>query len=108
MSMKIRLARTGSKNHPSYKIIATDSRMPRDGRCIEKLGTYNPLMARTSAERIKINLERIKYWLSKGAQVTDRVSRMLESSGVIDKKNRNNQIKGRPSKKALDRAQKNG
>ncbi|MFY9238827.1 MAG: 30S ribosomal protein S16 [Roseovarius sp.] len=105
MAMKIRLARGGSKKRPFYRIVASDSRMPRDGRFIEKLGTYNPLLPKDSEERVKMNMERIQYWLGEGAQPTDRVSRMLEAAGVIAKKDRNNPNKGTPGKKAQDRVE---
>ena len=105
MSMKIRLARGGSKKRPFYSIVATDSCNPRDGRFLEKLGTYNPLLAKDSEERVKMNMERIQYWLGEGAQPTDRVSRMLEAAGVIAKKDRNNPNKGTPGKKAQDRVE---
>ena len=105
MAMKIRLARGGSKKRPFYRIVAADSRMPRDGRYVEKLGTYNPLLAKDSEDRVKMNLERIQYWLGEGAQVTDRVSRMLEAAGVLEKKERNNPKKGTPGKKAQERVQ---
>ena len=105
MAMKIRLARGGSKKRPFYRIVAADSRMPRDGRYVEKLGTYNPLLPKDSEERVKMDLERVKYWLGEGAQVTDRVSRMLEAAGVMDKKERANPKKGEPGKKAQDRAE---
>ncbi len=105
MAMKIRLARGGSKKRPFYSIVAADSRMPRDGRFIEKLGTYNPLLPKDSEDRVKMNVERIQEWMSKGAQPTDRVSRMLEAAGVLDKKERNNPKKGTPGKAAQDRAE---
>ena len=105
MAMKIRLARGGSKKRPFYRIVAADSRMPRDGRYVEKLGTYNPLLPKDSEERVKMNVERVQYWLGQGAQVTDRVSRMLEAAGVLEKKERNNPTKGKPGQKAVDRAQ---
>ena len=104
MAMKIRLARGGSKKRPFYRIVAADSRMPRDGRYVEKLGTYNPLLPKDSEERVKMNVERVQYWLGQGAQVTDRVSRMLEAAGVLEKKERNNPTKGKPGQKAVDRA----
>ena len=104
MAVKIRLARGGSKKRPFYRIVAADSRMPRDGRFIEKLGTYNPLLAKDSEERVQMDVERIKYWMSHGAQPTDRVSRFLENAGVIEKKERNNPKKGTPGKAAQDRA----
>ena len=105
MAMKIRLARGGSKKRPFYRIVAADSRMPRDGRYVEKLGTYNPLLPKDSEERVKMNVERVQYWLGQGAQVTDRVSRMLEAAGVLEKKERNNPAKGKPGQKAVDRAE---
>ena len=86
MAMKIRLARGGSKKRPFYRIVAADSRMPRDGRFIEKLGTYNPLLPKDSEDRVKMDIERVQYWLSQGAQPTDRVARMLEAAGVKKKK----------------------
>ncbi|WP_299548715.1 30S ribosomal protein S16 [uncultured Tateyamaria sp.] len=105
MAMKIRLARGGSKKRPFYRIVAADSRMPRDGRYIEKLGTYNPLLPKDSEERVKMNMERIQYWLGEGAQPTDRISRMLEAAGVLEKKERNNPNKGEPGAKAKERAE---
>ncbi|MEL7253399.1 MAG: 30S ribosomal protein S16 [Pseudomonadota bacterium] len=105
MAMKIRLARGGSKKRPFYRIVAADSRMPRDGRFIEKLGTYNPLLPKDSEERVKMNMERVQYWISQGAQPTDRISRFLEAAGVAEKKDRNNPQKGEPGQKAKDRAE---
>ena len=106
MAMKIRLARGGSKKRPHYAIVATDSRMPRDGRFLEKLGTYNPLLPRDSEDRIKMDMERVQYWLGQGAQPTDRVARFLEAAGVKDKTERANLKKGEPGKAAKDRAEK--
>jgi small subunit ribosomal protein S16 len=103
--MKIRLARGGSKKRPHYAIVAADSRMPRDGRFIEKLGTYAPMLPKDSEDRVKMNMERVQYWMSKGAQPTDRVSRMLEAAGVIPKKDRANLKKGTPGKAAQARAE---
>ncbi len=105
MAMKIRLARGGSKKRPFYSIVAADSRMPRDGRFIEKLGTYNPLLPKDSEERVKMNVERVQYWMGQGAQPTDRVSRFLEAAGVVEKKERNNPKKGTPGAKAVERAE---
>ncbi|NOX74225.1 MAG: 30S ribosomal protein S16 [Alphaproteobacteria bacterium] len=105
MAMKIRLARGGSKKRPFYRIVAADSRMPRDGRYIEKLGTYNPLLAKDDEARVVMNVERIQHWMSQGAQVTDRVSRMLEAAGIIEKKERKNLKKGEPHQKAKVRAE---
>ena len=105
MSMKIRLARGGSKKRPFYRIVAADSRMPRDGRFIEKLGTYNPLLAKDSEERVKMDVEKIEAWIAKGAQPTERVTRMLEAAGVKEKTERNNPKKGTPGKKAQERVE---
>lgn len=105
MAMKIRLARGGSKKRPFYRIVAADSRMPRDGRFIEKLGTYNPLLPKDSEDRVKMNIERVQYWLGQGAQPTDRIARMLEAAGVRDKVERNNPNKGTPGEKAKARAE---
>ncbi len=104
MAVKIRLARGGSKKRPFYRIVVADSRMPRDGRFIEKIGTYNPLLAKDSEDRVMIDLERVKHWMDQGAQVTDRVSRFLEAAGVVEKKSRNNPNKGKPHKAAVERA----
>jgi small subunit ribosomal protein S16 len=104
MAMKIRLARGGSKKRPFYSIVASDSRMPRDGRFLEKLGTYNPLLAKDSEDRVKINMERVQYWLGQGAQPTDRVARFLEAAGVRPKTTRTNLKKAEPGEKAKKRA----
>ncbi|MDG1282185.1 MAG: 30S ribosomal protein S16 [Pseudorhodobacter sp.] len=106
MSMKIRLARGGSKKRPHYSIVATDSRMPRDGRFLEKLGTYNPLLAKDSEDRVKMNIERVQYWLGQGAQPTDRIARFLESAGVLAKKTRNNPKAAVPGKRMAELAAK--
>ena len=105
MAMKIRLARGGSKKRPFYRIVAADSRMPRDGRFIEKLGPYNPLLPKDSEDRVKMNMERVQYWLDQGAQPTDRISRFLEAAGVAEKKERSNPNKAQPGKKAQERAE---
>ncbi len=105
MAMKIRLARGGSKKRPFYRIVAADSRMPRDGRFIEKLGTYNPLLPKDSEERVKMDLERVQHWLNLGAQPTDRIQRMLEAAGVRPAKVRSNPKKGEPGDKAKKRAE---
>ena len=105
MAMKIRLSRGGSKKRPFYRIVAADSRMPRDGRYVEKLGTYNPLLAKDDENRVQMDLDRVKHWLDEGAQPTDRVSRFLEAAGAVEKKERANLKKGEPGKKAKDRAE---
>ena len=103
MAIKIRLARGGSKKRPFYRIVATDSRMPRDGRFIEKLGTYNPLLRKDDEKRVTMNIERIKYWLALGAKPSDRVQRMLETNELLPKKTRNNPQKGTASKATLEK-----
>ena len=106
MSMKIRLARGGSKKRPHYSIVATDSRMPRDGRFLEKLGTYDPLLAKDNEGRVKMDLERVQYWIGQGAQPTDRIARFLEAAGVVAKKVRNNPKAAVPGKRMTDLAAK--
>jgi small subunit ribosomal protein S16 len=106
MAMKIRLARGGSKKRPFYSIVATDSRMPRDGRFIEKLGTYNPLLAKDDEKRVVINLERVNHWLSVGAQPTDRIARFLEAAGARTKTTRSNPKSAVPGKAMAERAAK--
>jgi len=103
MAIKIRLARGGSKKRPFYRIVAADSRMPRDGRFIEKLGTYNPLLPKDSEDRVKMDVEKVQAWISKGAQPTDRIARMLEAAGVAEKTERQNPQKAEPGKKAQER-----
>lgn len=105
MAMKIRLARGGSKKRPFYRVVAADSRMPRDGRYVEKLGTYNPLLAKDSEDRVQLNMDRVNYWLGEGAQPSDRVARFLEAAGVIAKTERNNPVKAEPGKKAQARVE---
>ncbi len=106
MSMKIRLARGGSKKRPHYSIVATDSRMPRDGRFLEKLGTYDPLLAKDHEGRVKMDMDRVQYWLGQGAQPTDRVARFLEAAGVRPKAVRNNPKAAVPGKRMADLAAK--
>ena len=103
MAVKIRLARGGTKKRPYYRVVVADERAPRDGRFIEKVGTYNPLLAADNAERIKLDLERIQHWLSKGAQPTDRVLRFLDQAGVLKREARLNPEKAKPGKKAQER-----
>ena len=106
MATKIRLARGGSKKRPYYSIVAADSRMPRDGRFLEKLGTYNPLLAKDDENRVKMDLDRIKHWLGQGAQPTDRIARMLEAAGLREKTLRNNPKAAVPGKRMADLAKK--
>lgn len=103
MAVTIRLARAGSKKRPSYRIVAADSRMPRDGRYLEKLGTYAPLLPKDSVDRVKMDVERVQHWLAQGAQVTDRIARMLEAAGLKTKAARANPKKGTPGKNADER-----
>ncbi len=103
MSLKIRLARAGAKKRPYYRIVVADSRSPRDGRYIEKIGTYDPLKPRDSAERINLVVERVKHWLSHGAQPTDRVLRFLDAAGLMKREARQNPSKGEWGKKRVER-----
>ena len=105
MSIAIRLARGGSKKRPYYRIVVADSRAPRDGRFIEKVGTYNPLLAKDSPERVKLLNERISHWLSVGAQPSDRVARFLDAAGIRERAARNNPNKAVPGEKAKERAE---
>ncbi|MFT4793038.1 MAG: small subunit ribosomal protein S16 [Paracoccaceae bacterium] len=104
MAIKIRLARGGSKKRPFYRVVATDSRMPRDGRFIERLGLYNPQLAKDDENRVTLDIEKIQAWIAKGAQPTDRVSRFLEAAGAIEKKVRANAKKGTPGENAQKRS----
>jgi small subunit ribosomal protein S16 len=103
MAVSIRLSRGGSKKRPYYRIVVADARAPRDGQFIEKIGTYNPLLAKDDEKRVVLNAERAKHWLSVGAQPTDRVARFLDVAGVKERPARNNPNKGKPGEKALER-----
>ena len=103
MSVKIRLSRGGTKKRPYYYIVVADSNSPRDGRYIEQIGTHNPLLPKDSAERVKLDIERAKHWLSVGAQPTDRVLRFLDAAGIRKRDARSNPQKGEPGKKRLER-----
>jgi small subunit ribosomal protein S16 len=105
MALSIRLSRGGAKKRPFYRIVVADSRAPRDGRFIEKLGTYNPLLPKDSAERVTLDTERAKHWLSVGAQPSDRVERFLDAAGLVTAKPKNNPKKGEPGEKAKERAE---
>ena len=105
MSLKIRLARGGTKKRPFYHIVVADARSPRDGRFIEKLGTFNPLLAKDNEGRIVLNTERAKHWLEVGAQPTDRVLRFLDTAGLVKREARNNPDKAKPGEKATQRAE---
>lgn len=105
MSLKIRLARAGAKKRPYYHIVIADSRSPRDGRFIEKVGAYNPMLPSDHAERVRLVGERITHWLSQGAQPTDRVARFLGHAGLAPKPAYNEKPKkSAPKKKAQERA----
>jgi len=102
MSLKIRLARGGSKKRPFYRIVVADSRSPRDGRFIEKLGTYNPMLPK-DAERVQFDAEKVQAWIAKGATPSDRVLRFLDEKGLAKRPARNNPQKAQPGKKAQER-----
>jgi len=104
MSLKIRLARAGTKKRPYYHVVIADSRAPRDGRFIERLGHFNPLVAKDAKDRLKLDLEKVKAWLAKGATPTDRVLRFLDEAGVMKRAARDNPKKAQPKKKAQERA----
>lgn len=103
MSLKIRLARGGAKKRPFYRIVVADTRSPRDGRFIEKVGTFNPLLSKDDETRLTFEKERIEYWMSVGAKPTDRVARMLSTDGLTTWKAGNNPNKAKPGAKALER-----
>ncbi len=103
MSVKIRLSRGGSKKRPYYYVVVAESSSPRDGRYIEQIGTHNPLLPKDNAERVKLNLERCKHWLSVGAQPTDRVARFLDAAGLMKRTASNNPDKAKPRKKRQER-----
>ena len=105
MALAIRLSRGGAKKRPYYRIVVADSRAARDGRFIEKLGTYNPLLAKDSPERVKLDTDRISHWLSVGAQPSDRVLRFLDAAGLRERPARNNPKKAEPGTKAKERAE---
>jgi small subunit ribosomal protein S16 len=105
MSLKIRLARVGAKKRPQFRIVVADSRYPRDGRFIENVGTYNPMLPKDSNERVKIDLERVKHWLSKGAQPSDRVLRFLDAAGVRKRTPRNNPERAVPREERKKQAE---
>ncbi|MBD8545686.1 30S ribosomal protein S16 [Sphingomonas sp. CFBP 8760] len=105
MALSIRLSRGGSKKRPYYRIVVADARSPRDGKFIEKIGNYNPLLAKDAENRVVLDADRAKYWLSNGAQPTDRVARFLDLAGVRERTARNNPSKGKPGEKATERAE---
>jgi small subunit ribosomal protein S16 len=104
MSLKIRLSRGGAKKRAFYRIVVADARMPRDGRFVEKIGTFDPLKAKDDAGRLVLDQEKAKAWLAKGAQPTDRVLRLLDGLGLAKREARSNPLKAKPKKKAQERA----
>ena len=105
MALVIRMARAGTKKRPFYHIVAADSRSPRDGRFIERLGYYNPLLPKDKPERLKLDMDKVKDWMKKGAQPSDRVMRFLDAAGVAKRKPRNNPEKAVPRKERKARAE---
>jgi len=105
MAVAIRLSRGGAKKRPYYKIVVTDSRNARDGKFIERIGSYNPLLPKDSEERVKIDADRARHWLSVGAKPSDRVHRFLDAAGVLERSARSNPKKGEPGEKAKERAE---
>lgn len=103
MALKIRLARGGAKKRPFYRIVVADVRAPRDGRFVERLGTYNPALPKDNEERVTLNVERIKHWMENGAKPTDRVARFLDAAGLMKREARNNPKKALLGKKAQER-----
>ena len=104
MALKIRLSRGGTKKRPYYYIIIAEATAPRDGRYIEQIGTHNPMLPKDHADRVKLDLDRAKHWLSVGAQPTDRVARFLDAAGLMKRTPSNNPEKSKPKKKAQERA----
>jgi small subunit ribosomal protein S16 len=105
MAVSLRLSRGGSKKRPYYKIVVANSRAPRDGKFLEQVGTYNPLLAKDDENRVRLVEDRVKYWLGVGAQATDRVARLLDKAGIKERSATNNPQKGEPGQKAKDRAE---
>jgi small subunit ribosomal protein S16 len=105
MAVAIRLARGGAKKRPYYKIVVTDARNSRDGKFIERIGSYNPLLAKDNPERVKLDADRARHWLSVGAQPSDRVHRFLDAAGILERAQRSNPNKGKPGEKATERAE---
>jgi small subunit ribosomal protein S16 len=105
MAISIRLARGGAKKRPVYRIVVADSRNPRDGKYLERLGTYNPLLPKDSGERVKLDTERAAHWLKVGAQPSDRVARFLDAAGLMKRTAKNNPKKAEPGEKAKERAE---
>ncbi len=105
MAISLRLSRGGAKKRPYYRIVAADSRAPRDGKYLEQIGTYNPLLAKDDENRVNLNEDRARYWLGVGAQPSDRVLRFLDAAGILERTARNNPQKAEPGEKAKERAE---
>lgn len=105
MAISLRLARGGAKKRPYYRIVAADSRRARDGKYLEQLGTYNPMLPKDSEERVKLDEDRVRYWLGVGAQPSDRVHRFLDAAGILERTPKNNPKKGEPGEAAKERAE---
>ena len=105
MAIALRLSRGGSKKRPYYRIVAADQRAPRDGKYLEQIGTYNPLLAKDDEKRVTLNEDRARYWLGVGGQPSDRVARFLDKAGVLERTARNNPNKAKPGEKAVERAE---
>ncbi len=105
MAIALRLSRGGSKKRPYYRIVAADQRAPRDGKYLEQIGTYNPLLAKDDEKRVSLNEDRARYWLGVGGQPSDRVARFLDAAGVLERAPRNNPNKAKPGEKAVERAE---
>jgi small subunit ribosomal protein S16 len=105
MAVSLRLSRGGSKKRPYYRVVVADARSPRDGNYLEQVGTYNPLLAKDDANRVRLTEDRVRYWLGVGAQPTDRVARLLDKAGVRERVATNNPSKAEPGKKAKERAE---
>ncbi len=105
MAIALRLSRGGAKKRPYYRIVAADNRSPRDGKYLEQIGIYNPLLAKDDEGRVKLNEDRAKYWLGVGAQPSDRVARFLDAAGIREREARNNPNKAKPGEKATERAE---
>lgn len=105
MAIGLRLARGGAKKRPYYRIVATDTRSPRDGKYLEQVGIYNPVLAKDDENRVKLDEDRVRYWLGVGAQPSDRVARFLDKAGIKERAARNNPKKAEPGEKAKERAE---
>ncbi|WP_226700586.1 30S ribosomal protein S16 [Qipengyuania gaetbuli] len=105
MAVAIRLSRGGAKKRPYYRIVVSDTRSPRDGKYLEQIGTYNPMLPKDSGERVKLDEDRARHWLSVGAQPTDRVHRFLDAAGILERAPKNNPKKGEPGEAAKERAE---